>query len=64
MLSAGGFMKHFIGAVAAAKAAEVASRTDTVKRIINHATDSAEQVADFLEKLLESLEENTDDLSV
>jgi hypothetical protein len=64
MLSIGGLMRQFIGAVAATKAVEIASHTDTVNRIIKHATNNIEQVADLLEQIAEDLEEESDDLSM
>lgn len=57
-------MKQLIGAVAATKAVEMAAKTETVARIIDHATDSAERVADLLDEITGDLEEEQDDLSV
>ncbi len=57
-------MKQFLGAIAVGKVAEIASKTDTVVGIIDHAADSAERVADFLEDIVEGLEEESDDLSM
>lgn len=62
MLSAGGFMKQFIGAIAATKAIEMAGRTDTVSRIIDQATIRLRMVANLLDKLTEGIEEESDDL--
>jgi hypothetical protein len=60
MLSFGGFMKNIIGAITAAKVVEVAGHTDTVMNIISHAADSAERVADFLDEVLEGMEDEND----
>ena len=64
MLGYGGIMKHILGAMTAVQVIDIASKTDTVGNIINHAADNAERVADLLEKTVEGLEEDQDDLSM
>jgi len=64
MLGVGGLMKHILSSFAAIKAVEIAGKTDTITNIINHAAKKAEDVADFLEEVVEDLEEEEDDLSM
>jgi len=62
MLSFGGLMKNILGALTAVQFVGMASKTNTVSNIIDHAADNAERVADLLEKVVEGLEEDQDDL--
>jgi len=62
LLSFGGLMRTIIGAITLETMINLASKTGIANRIISQAANRAEDVADFLDKIVERLEEKPNDL--